>query len=121
MPFWIRNTERFFGSMLRLRSLPKGRQQQIAQTAFAAIQPSLGSMDINDLRQLRRRCQDERALLIYEGAREFTDARYAAAILVEQWALARLELIEARSLVTEILAERRRKAIEDFVRDNLPE
>jgi hypothetical protein len=112
-------TEQFLRSMCQIRSLGEEERQQIAAQVFAEIEPLVKTFDLSELRQLRRRFQDERALLIYEGARDFSDARYAVAVLIEQWAIGRAELITARSLITKIFAERRCKAIEDFVRDNL--
>ena len=107
--------------MHQLRFLAEQQQQQIAAAVFSEMRLLLGTSDLTALHQLRRHYQDERAILIYEGARDFSDSRYAAAALIEQWAIARSELLAPRSLAAEILAERCCKAIEDFVRDNLVE
>jgi hypothetical protein len=121
MPILTGSTARFLRSMHQLRFLPEKHQQQIAAAVFAEIQPLLETDNLAALHQLRRRYQDERAVLIYDGARDFSDSRYAAAVLIEQWAIARAEIVMRRSLATEVLAERCCKAIEDFVRDNLIE
>jgi hypothetical protein len=121
MPFLTRSNERFLRSIFQMRCLAKEHRRQIAAHVFAEIQSLLETDDIVQLRQLRRQYQHERALLIYDGARDFSDPRYAAAVLIEQWAIARSEIIMRRSLVTEVLAERCCKTIEDFVRDNLVE
>jgi hypothetical protein len=107
--------------MEQLRSLSEAHRRQIAEQVFAHIRPYLGSDDVDDLRELRRRAQDHRARLIYEGARDFSDLRFAGASLTEQWAVANIELICSRSPISQIFAERRCKAVEDFVRDNLPD
>ena len=78
-------------------------------------------MDLQDLRSLRRKAQEERALLIYAGARDFNDTEFAVATMVQEWASARLVLCGSDSVATKVPAERRTKAIEDFVRDNLPD
>jgi hypothetical protein len=119
MPILSGSTARFLRSMHQLRFLEQQRQQQIAAAVFAEIQPLLDTQDIVALHQLRRYYQDERAVLLYDGARDFSDSGYAAAVLIEQWAIARAEMIRPRSLAAEVLAERCCKAIEDFVRDNL--
>ena len=78
-------------------------------------------MDLQDLRSLRRKAQDERAALLYAGARDFNDIAFAVATMMQEWASAKLELCGSDTLATKVPAERRIKAIEDFVRDNLPE
>lgn len=87
---------------------------------FSEIRPHLGARAV-ELRELRRRAQDRRALLLYEGARDITDSRFAAALLTEQWAIASRELLVSRGAITRILAQRRCNAIEQFVRDHLPD
>jgi len=107
--------------MEQIRSLAKVDRRQISEQVFAEIRPYLGSDDGDELQELRRRAQDQRAKLIYEGARHFADVQYAAVTMLEQWAIAKFELIVSRSALTHILAERRCKAVEDFLRDNLDE
>src|SRR5215216_6002482 len=109
--FLIGPTQRFLREMEQLRSLSDAHRRQIAEQVFAHIRPHLASDDADDLRELRRRAQDQRARLIYEGARDFSDFRFAGATLAEQWAVAKIESIGSRSPITEILAERRSKAI----------
>jgi hypothetical protein len=88
---------------------------------FAGVRPYLDIRNAGDLQELRRNAQEQRATLIYAGARDFTDVRFAAATITEQWALARMKSVATWSLATEVLAERICKAVEEFLRENLPE
>ena len=47
------------------------------------------------------------------------DVRFASIVVAEQWVLARLEIGRSAAVI-EALAEKRRNAIEDFIRANLP-
>ena len=119
MPFLARATERFLRSMDHVRSLAEEQRRVIAAKVLADIEPLLNTGDPQELRELRHRAQDQRATLIYEGARDVTDAEFASATMTEQWALAKIELITSLSIIAQILAERRCDAIENFIRENL--
>jgi hypothetical protein len=119
MPFIIRATEQFLRTMNNVRSLADEQRRFIAKQVFADIQPLLQTRDIEKLRELRRRSQDERARLIYEGARDAKNAEFARATMTEQWAIAKIELITSRPVIAQILAGRRCVAVENFIRDNL--
>ena len=58
--------------------------------------------------------------LISRGQNGVGHVRLAATLLSEQWALARIELSETAAPIRQILAERRLRAIEAFLRENLP-
>jgi hypothetical protein len=115
------STKRLLQVVEQLRSLPEMQRRTIASRVFAELSPWLDTMDLQDLRSLRRKAQDERALRIYAGARDFSDIEFALATMMQEWVSAKLELCGSDSLATKVPAERRIKAIEDFVRDNLPE
>jgi hypothetical protein len=57
--------------------------------------------------------------MVSAGGRKPTDTDFADIIVSEQWLLAQAELIRAAAPIAEILAEKRRDAIEEFIRDNL--
>lgn len=118
--FLVSQTQRFWRQMEQIRLLPKAHRSRIAEQIFREIRPYLERADADDLRELRRHAQERRAILLYAGARDFTDVRFAEATIIEQWALARMELNVSRSLTEDVLAERCLNAIEDFVRNNLP-
>jgi hypothetical protein len=105
--FLLRSTQRFFHEMQRIRSLPKMQRTRIAIGVLADIRPYLQIEDAGDLQELRRYAQERRALLTYEGARDFTDVRFATATMTEQWAIAKSQLVASRSLAMDILAELR--------------
>jgi hypothetical protein len=119
MPFIIRATEQFLRTMNNVRSLADEQRRFIAKQVFADIQPLLQTRDIEKLRELRRRSQDERARLIYEGARDAKNAEFARATMTEQWTIAKIELIASGPVIAQILAGRRCAAVENFIRDNL--
>jgi hypothetical protein len=120
-PFLVSPTQRFLRHMQQVRCFPQERRRQIALQVLADIRPYLDVRNAGDLQELRRNAQEQRATLIYAGARDFTDVRFAAATMTEQWALARMKSVATWSLATEVLAERICKAVEEFLRDNLPE
>jgi hypothetical protein len=114
-------TQRFLRQVEYLGSLPLAHRHDVAVAVYASIQPYLGDAGFSALEALRRSAQDQRAELIYAGARDYDDVQFAAASIVEQWARARSALCAARPLEMRILAERCCETIERFVRDNLPE
>src|SRR5262245_21082840 len=112
-------TVRFLGMMERLCLLPATRRLKIAAAVFGEIGPLFGSRDIEELGRAARCAQDERWRLIYRGVGEENDLFHSMAI-VEQWVLASLALLHAASPVEDMLAEKRRSAVETFIRENLP-
>jgi hypothetical protein len=120
-PFLVSPTQRFLRHMQEVRSFPQERRRRIAVQVFADIRAYLDVRNAGDLQELRRNAQERRATLIYAGARDFTDVRFAAATIIEQWALARMKSVATWSLATEVLAERICRAVEDFLRENLPD
>jgi hypothetical protein len=119
--FLVGPTQRLLRLLGQLRLLADGDRAEIAAQVVAVIRPCLATEDADELRQLRRDVQDARAALIYEGARDFSDLRFAVVTLAEQWAAARLEQTSSRSVAGSVLGEQRCKMIEDFLKDNLPE
>ena len=118
---FLASTKRFSHLLEQARSMPEQHRQQIAVDLFLQSKDLLDTQDADELKAVRHRAQDDRARLIYDGARDFTDARFAVATIIEQWAIARGELISPRFLTSGLLAQRRCTAIEKFIRDNLPE
>jgi hypothetical protein len=112
-------TVRFLRALDRLRFLPAADRQKIASRVRAEIVPLVGCPDLDALGRASRRAQDERWRLISAGTRDATDVRLAGVVLTEQWLLAHAELMRAAAPIAEVLAEKRRDAIEAFVRDNL--
>jgi hypothetical protein len=112
-------TVRFLRAMERLRLLPATQRLKIAAAVFGEIGPLFGSRDIQELGRAARCAQDERWRLIYRGVGEATHLLHSIAI-AEQWMLASLALLRAASPVEEMLAEKRRSAVETFIRENLP-
>jgi hypothetical protein len=112
-------TVRFLREMERLRLLSATRWLKIAAAVFEDIGPLFGSRDIDELGRAARCAQDERWRLIYRGLGETIDLLDSIAI-AEQWILASLAVLRAASPVEEILAEKRRNAVETFIRQNLP-
>ena len=106
--------------MERLRQLPALQRRNIAAAVHVEIAPLVGNRDVDALRRAARATQDERWRLIASGNRDMTDARFASVVVAEQWLLARLEIAASAGAVSEALAEKRRNAIEDFIRANLP-
>jgi hypothetical protein len=105
--------------MEQLRVLPALQRRSIAAAVHAEIAPLAANLDVDALRRAARTAQDERWRLISAGTRDMTDDRFASVVVAEQWLLARLEIVGSAA-VTETLAEKRRNAIEDFIRGNLP-
>ena len=89
--------------MQELQSLPAATRRGIATSAVEEI------------------TQDERWKLVSQDIAGWQDVRFGAVALSEQWAIARLEIIEGAHPIREILAERRLRAIESFLRESLPE
>ena len=114
-------TERFLRSLQELQSLPAATRRGIATSTVEEIRPLLKSRAATAIQALRRRTQDERWRLVAQGIRGWQDVRFGAVALSEQWAIAKLEIIEGAHPIQEILAERRLRAIESFLRDSLPE
>ena len=112
-------TVRFLRAVDRLRLLPAAHRQQIASAVFARIKPFIGSHDLDEIRGAARAVQDERWRLIAAGGCKPTDAGFADIIIAEQWLLAQVELVRAVAPIAEVLAEKRRDTIEEFIRDNL--
>jgi hypothetical protein len=107
--------------MQELQSLPHETRRRIATGAADEIKPLLRNRAADAVRELRRRAQDERWRLVSQGIRNWTDVRFGPVALSEQWAIARLEVIDGAHPIREILAERRLRAIESFLRESLPE
>jgi hypothetical protein len=112
-------TLRFLRAVEHLRRLPTDERQRIAMAVFTKIKPHIGSADLEALRAAARLVQGDRWRMIAAGSCKMTDVRFATVVIVEQWLLAHAELVRADAPIAEVLAEKRRNAIEDFVRDNL--
>jgi hypothetical protein len=110
---------RFLRAVDQLRLLPAAHRQRIASAVFARIKPFIASCDLDEVRGAARGVQDERWRLVSAGSCKPTDAGFADVVVAEQWLLAQAELIRAAAPIAEILAEKRRDAIEEFIRDNL--
>jgi len=113
-------TLRFLRAVEQLRLLPAPQRRRIAAGVYAEIRPHIGSPNVEELCAAARAAQDERWRLIYCGRNDMTDARFAGVVVAEQWLVAQAELVRAARPVAEVLAEKRRDAIEGFIRDNLP-
>jgi hypothetical protein len=112
-------TIRFLQAMEQVRLLPAQQRRQIAADVYSEIKPLVGTRNADQLGGCAQAAQDERWRLTASGVREITDVRFARAAIAEQWMLAQLQLLRPASPVVEVLAERRCRAIEDFVSDNL--
>lgn len=112
-------TLRFLRVLDRLRVLPLGQQRKIAASVYTQIKPLVRSADLDELSGATQIAQDERWRLVSAGTCDMTDARLAGVVLTEQWLRARAELIRGVAPVAEVLAEKRREAIEAFICDNL--
>jgi hypothetical protein len=110
---------RFLRAVDQLRLLPAAHRQRVASAVLARIKPFIGSCDLDEIRRAARVVQDERWRLVSAGGRKPADTDFADIIVSEQWLLAQAELIRAAAPIAEILAEKRRDAIEEFIRDNL--
>ena len=113
-------TVRFLQVMERLRPLSATQRLKIAAAVLGEIGPLLGSRDIEELGRAARCAQDERWRLIYRGVGEAADHRFHSTAIAEQWMLASLALLRPASPVEEMLAEKRRSAVETFIKENLP-
>jgi hypothetical protein len=113
-------TVRFLQAMERLRLLSATQRLTIAAAVFGEIGPLFGSRDIEELGHAARCAQDERWRLIYRGVGAATDHRFQSTEIAEQWMLASLAVLRAASPVEEMLAEKRRSAVETFIKENLP-
>jgi len=111
-------TVRFLNVMEQIGLLPTPQRRNIAADVYSAIAPLTGSVDRDHLRRCARALQDERWRLISSGVADIDNVRFVRATIFEQWLRAQLELLGSASPVTEILAERRCRAIEQFVREN---
>jgi lauroyl/myristoyl acyltransferase len=107
--------------MQELQTLPPEIRRGIARRVADEIGPLLGKRAADAVRELRRRAQDERWRLLSQGIRSWSDARFGPVVLSEQWAIAELEILDGAHPIREILAERRLRAIDFFLRDSLPE
>jgi hypothetical protein len=112
-------TVRFLRTVDQLRLLPSDERQKIATAVFTKIKPHIGSSDLSELRAAARVVQDERWRMISGGPCKMTEVRFAGVVLIEQWLLAHVEMVRAAAPIAEVLAEKRRDAIEEFIRDNL--
>src|SRR5262245_59508121 len=112
-------TVRFLRAVDQLCLLAADERQKIATAVFAQIKPHIGSCDVDALRAAARLMQDERWRMISTGPCRMNDVRFASVVIGEQWLLAQTEIVHAAAPIAEVLAEKRRDAIEDFVRDNL--
>ena len=111
-------TVRFLNAMEQVRLLPALQRRNIAADVYSAIAPLTGSTEFDHLRRCARALQDERWRLISSGVVDIANVRFARATIVEQWLRGQLELLGSVSPVTEILAERRCRAVEQFIREN---
>ena len=81
----------------------------------------VGNRAIEAVQALRRRAQDQRWRLISQGISVTRHEYFGAVMLSEQWAVARMAMADDRSPIGQILGERRLRAIEAFLHDNLPD
>jgi hypothetical protein len=102
-----------------LKTLSPRKRRRIAASIYSHIKPLVASDESDELRIAAQSAQEERWRLISRGISEISDERFAASAIAEQWLRARLEQIRVQSPVSEILAERRCRAVEQFVRSNL--
>jgi hypothetical protein len=112
-------TMRFLRALEQLRLLAAPQRRRIAAAVHAEIAPFVANPDADALSRAARAAQDERWRLISNGAGDMADVRFASIVVAEQWVLARLEIGRSAAVI-EALAEKRRNAIEDFIRANLP-
>jgi len=80
----------------------------------------VGNRAVEAVQALRRRAQDQRWRLISQGISVARHEYFGAVMLSEQWAVARMAIADDRSPIGQILGERRLRAIEAFLQDNLP-
>jgi hypothetical protein len=110
---------RFLRAVDKLRLLPAAERQRIAASVYADIRPHVGSTELDEIRAAARAVQDKRWRLISAGPCQMHDVRFASVVIAEQWLLAQAELVRQAAPIAEILAEKRRDTIEEFIRDNL--
>src|SRR3954463_9588541 len=108
---------RFLKTLELAGLLPSPQRQAIAAGLSGAI-ASLARTDFDQLQRCARALQDERWRLISSGISTIADVTFARVTICEQWLRARLEVLRPTSPITEILAERICRAINEFVRDN---
>jgi hypothetical protein len=112
-------TVRFLRAVEKVRLLPAAQRQTIAGAVYADIKPLIGCCDLDELCAAARVAQDERWRLVSSGTCDKADIRFATVVITEQWLRAQIELVRAAAPLAEVLAEKRRDVIEEFVRDNL--
>jgi hypothetical protein len=99
--------------------LPVAERRKIAAYVYSAISQFADKRQLDHLRRCAQACQAERWRLIAAGVCDIADVHFARTMITEQWLLARLELLSPASPVREILAERRCRAVEEFIRGNI--
>jgi hypothetical protein len=112
-------TVRFLETLARFASVAPPLRRKIAANVLIAIKPLLGSSCLEQLGAAARRYQDERWRLIASDIRDVSDPRFAAVLLTEQWILAQRELLRGGAPVSEVLADKRRAALERFIMDTV--
>lgn len=95
-------------------------RQHIAARAADEIRPVVGGGVADPIQELRRRAQDQRWRLISQGIGLAQHEYFGPVVLSEQWAVAKMAMADDRSPIGQILGERRLRAIEAFLQDNLP-
>src|SRR3954452_15805482 len=108
---------RFLKALELVGMLPSPQRQAIA-AGISGATVSLAGTDFDHLQGCARALQDERWRLISSGISTIADVAFARVTICEQWLRARLEVLRPTSPVTEILADRICRAVEEFVRDN---
>jgi hypothetical protein len=108
---------RFLKTLGLVGLIPAPQRQAIAADISGAI-ASLAGRDFDHLQCCARALQDERWLLISSGISTIADVAFARVTILEQWLRARLEVLRPGSPITEILAERICRAVDEFVCDN---
>jgi hypothetical protein len=112
-------TMRFLRALDKVRALPVAARQKVAASVYAEIRPHIGSEDLDEIRAAMRLVQDERWRMISAGPCKMDDVRFASVLIAEQWLRAHIELVREGAPIAEILAQKRRDSIEEFMRDNL--
>jgi hypothetical protein len=96
--------------------LPIEQRGKIAADVSTAISELADERNLDHLRLCAQACQAERWRLVAAGANDLANVHFARVMITEQWLLARVELLSPGSPIREILAERRCRAVEEFVR-----
>jgi len=112
-------TVRFLRAVEKVRLLPAAHRQTIAVAVYANIKPLIGCCDLDELCAAARVAQDERWRLVSSGTCDKADIGFATVVITEQWLRAQIELVRAAAPIAEVLAEKRRDTIEEFIRDSL--